>query len=57
MEGTDLAFEYSEVDADIVGNILSVKNPKEGKIVADSVGEVIFEDAVMPVEGQVIVRG
>lgn len=57
MEGTDLAFEYSEVDADIVGNILSVKNPKDGKIVADSVGEVIFEDAVMPVEGQVIVRG
>jgi hypothetical protein len=56
MEATDLAFEYSEVDADVVGNILSVKNPKSGKIVADSVGNVIFEDAVMPVEGQVINR-
>ena len=33
------------------------KNPKTGKIVADSVGDVIFEDAVIPVEGQVIVRG
>jgi hypothetical protein len=56
MEATDLAFEYSEVDADVVGNILSVKNPKSGKIVADSVGDIIFEDAVMPVEGQVINR-
>lgn len=56
MEDTDLAFEYSDVEADVKGHILSVKNPKSGKIVADSVGEVIFEDAVMETNGQVILR-
>lgn len=56
MEDTDLAFEYSEVEADVKGHIISVKNPKSGKIVADSVGEVIFEDAVMETAGQIIIR-
>lgn len=52
----DLAFEYSDVEADIVGGIVSVKNPKSGVIRVDSVGEVIFEDSVMDVEGKVVVR-
>lgn len=56
MEDTDLAFEYSEVDADVVGNIISVKNPKSGTITADSVGEVIWDDPVMDVNGKVIIR-
>ncbi len=56
MEETDLAFEYSDVLADVKGHILSVKNPKSGQIIADSVGEVIFEDAVMETNGQVIIR-
>lgn len=56
MEDTDLAFEYSSVEADVKGHIISVKNPKSGKIVADSVGEVIFEDAVMETNGQVQLR-
>ncbi len=56
MEDTDLAFEYSDVEADVKGHIESVKNPRSGKIIADSVGEVIFEDAVMETEGQVIIR-
>lgn len=56
MEDTDLSFEYSEVDADIKGNVVSIKNPKSGTIVADSVGEIIKEDAVMDIEGQVIIR-
>ena len=55
-EDCDLAFEYSDVDADIVGDIVSVKNPKSGVIRVDSVGEVIFEDSVMDVEGKVVVR-
>ena len=42
MENTDLSFEYSDVEADIKGYILSVKNPKSGIITADSVGEVIM---------------
>ena len=51
MEGTDLAFEYSDVEATVAGHIDSVKNPKSGRIVADSVGEVIFGDAVMECTG------
>ena len=57
MEEADLAFEYSDVEADIRGDIISVKNPKSGKILADSVGEVIMEDAVMECTGQVVIRG
>lgn len=56
MEETDLAFEYSEVEADIRGDILSVKNPKAGVIMADSVGEIIKENPVMECTGKVIVR-
>ena len=56
MEDTDLSFEYSEVEAEIKGNVDSVKNPKAGKIILDSVGEVIREDAVMECTGEVIIR-
>jgi hypothetical protein len=56
MEGTDLAFEYSDVEADIIGHIDSVKNPRSGTITADSVGEIIFGDAVMECTGSVIIR-
>lgn len=47
MEETDLSFEYSEVQASVIGPILSVKNPEKGEIVADGFGEVIFEDSIM----------
>lgn len=56
MEDTDLSFEYSDVEADIKGHIVSVKNPHSGKIVADSVGEIIFEDAIMETNGEVVIR-
>ena len=56
MEDTDLAFEYSDVEAEIQGHVISVKNPKSGTITADSVGEVIREDPVMVCTGQVKVR-
>ncbi len=56
MEGTDLSFEYSDVQADVKGHILSVKNPRSGQITADSVGEIITGDAVMPCTGQVHIR-
>lgn len=39
----DLAFEYSDVQADIKGHIHSVKNPRSGEIVADSIGEIILD--------------
>lgn len=40
---TTLAFEYSDVDAEIDGGVDSVKNPSSGRIVADSFGEIIME--------------
>ena len=40
---TTLAFEYSTVDAEIVGHIDSVKNPRAGRLVAGSVGDLILE--------------
>lgn len=56
MEGCDLSFEYSDVEADIDGHIDSVKNPRSGSISCHSVGEVIMGDAVMPCTGKVILK-
>ena len=54
-EGCDLSFEYSEVDATIKGNIVSVKNPLSGKIVADSIGEIVREGSVKECNPEIIV--
>ena len=56
MEETDLAFEYSDVHATIEGHVDSIKNPRSGEIVVDSVGEIITGDAVMECKGRVVVR-
>lgn len=56
MENTDLSFEYSDVEADVKGHIVSVKNPKSGTVTADSVGKIISEDAVMECRGKVFIR-
>lgn len=56
MEDTDLSFEYSDVDATVNGHIISVKNPRSGLIVADSVGEIITDDPVMECTGRVVTR-
>lgn len=56
MENCDLSFEYSDVSADIKGSVLSVKNPKSGKIVADGYGEIIIGNAVYPVEADILTR-
>lgn len=47
MIDTDLSFEYSEVDAKIKGNIKSIKNPKSGIIIADTIEEIIKEGSIM----------
>ena len=47
----DLSFEKSSVNADIVGDIISVKNPDSGIIVADSIGEIINESG----EGKILI--
>ena len=44
MENCDLAFEYSDVQAEVKGEIESVKNPRSGHIVADSIGEIILDE-------------
>ena len=43
LNNTDLCFEYCTVDAEIVSHVDSVKNPISGRIVADSIGEIIHE--------------
>lgn len=47
MENCDLAFERSSVQAEISGTIDSVKNPLEGKIIADCIGEIIMEEEIV----------
>lgn len=44
MVDTDLSFEKSDVDAYIIGDIESVKNPLSGVIEADSIGSIILDD-------------
>lgn len=56
MENCDLAFEYSQIEADVKGTIDSVKNPESGMIVCDGVGEIIMRDAVYPCDGKVVIR-
>ena len=57
MEATDLSFEYSDVQAEIIGHVDSVKNPRSGRITLDSVGEVIMtDDVVMECTGEVHIR-
>lgn len=56
MEDTDLAFEYSDVEANVRGHVISVKNPKSGIISVDSVGEIIKESPVMECTAEILVR-
>ncbi len=39
----DRAFEYSTLNADIKGAITNIKNPKSGRIVADSIGSITID--------------
>ncbi len=57
MEGCDLSFEYSDVEASVIGHVDSIKNPRSGKISVDSTGEVIREDAVFDCNADVFVGG
>ncbi|MBP5160331.1 MAG: DUF3737 family protein [Lachnospiraceae bacterium] len=56
MENTNLAFEYSDVDAEVIGHIDSIKNPLSGRIVCDSVGEIVRHGAVYDCNAEIIVR-
>lgn len=55
---TTRAFEYSSVDADIVGNVDSIVNPASGTIMLDSVGELVLDDRYIdPSETTVVYKG
>ena len=54
MKDCDLAFEKSDVEAKILTDVISIKNPKSGRIEAASVGELIMDDE--EAEGKVIVK-
>lgn len=43
-EDCDLAFEYSTLEANINGHIPSIKNPRGGFIIADSIGEIVIDE-------------
>ncbi len=44
MQSADLAFEKSEVCADIMTVVDSIKNPRSGNIIVKGVGELIMDD-------------
>lgn len=52
----DLSFEYSEVEADIIGHIDSIKNPKSGNITVDSVGEIITSGSIMESKANINIK-
>ncbi len=57
-DDANLLFEYSTVDADIEGHVVSVKNPTSGRVAADSIGEVIIDENLKaPGNCEIIVRG
>jgi hypothetical protein len=56
MEGSDLAFEYSDVQADIKGGLESIKNPKSGVITVDYVKQIITDEPVVKCTGKVVIR-
>ena len=47
MEGCDLAFERSSVQADVKGKIDSVKNLLSGSVTADEIGDIIMEENIV----------
>lgn len=56
MEQTDLAFEYSSVEAEIIGHVDSVKNPRAGYVHADSIGETILSEQVYPCDCEILTK-
>lgn len=56
MEETDLSFENSSVEANIIGNVLSIKNPRSGHIIADSCGDIILQDNKYPIEAIIEIK-
>ena len=54
---TNLAFEYSQADVEIVGQVDSVFNPKGGIIRADRIGELIMDGRKVKIDQTKIEAG
>lgn len=54
---TSLAFEYSQADVEIIGNVDSVFNPKGGIIRADRIGELIMDGRKVKIDQTKIEAG
>lgn len=54
MIDADLSFEKSEVDATILTEVISIKNPKSGKIYVPGVKEIIMDDE--NAKGEIIIK-
>ena len=55
LNNTTLSFEYSDVDATLIGHVDSIINPRSGRIKADSIGTLIMEsDKINPEDIQII---
>lgn len=55
MEEADLAFEKSQVVAEITTPVISIKNPYSGKIIVPEVGEIIRDD--MAAKAKIVCNG
>lgn len=55
MQQADLAFERSEVQADITTPVISIKNPLSGRITAPQVGQIIRD--IPGADAQIIIAG
>ena len=56
MINCDLVFEYSDVNASIIGHVDSIKNPKSGEIIVDSVGEIITSNSKYKSNAKITIR-
>ncbi len=55
MLDADLAFEKSEVEAEVTTPVISIKNPFSGRIIVPAVDEIIMDDP--EAKGEVIIEG
>ena len=52
---SELAFEYSDVDAELIGPVRSIFNPRSGRIVCDGVEELTLDPAFVDPKATAIV--
>ena len=56
-DDADLALEYSSVEGNIIGHVISIKNPRTGHFTVDSVGEIIIDENIKaPADCEIIVQ-